>query len=426
MIISSTPSVLVVRSTCLSDSQEESAQQHAKTLSDTDTTTAMTTMLQQTLQSLPVTCDIVIIPEVPVYSEIRTNEKERRHGNDEMTTSMQQRHNDVLSLTSMQNDIRMDRQALHPCGMDNVLILRNLPPAADSAGYLLGLSSCEMIVSHIDTPSGNMMELPRPFQVSVQAAPSTFSFSFNDKDSSHASSNHGVVVNPRSASAELQVVFDFGDAVERLESVLQKQYQDVRTTSIVVDDNDDASLKDNDETVVMTTEEETHTTCGPTWNDNVEMMSRNNVPPPSRHNDELLHVLRELAENEAQHLDYMLVALGLVFCLLLVHYARTVMPLIRGSKQVASTKSRRSVRLSSIAEQTKGGGTRGKFTDVPRVCVTIVHVCKEQQCLTLCRTCIETQTIVLPSIASLFNAPCPTILQCWHKNNSLRFLPTME
>lgn len=128
----------------------------------------------------------------------------------------------------------MDRQALHPCGMDSVLLLRDLPPAADPAAYLLSLTSCDVQVSHVETSSGVVVDID-PLLVSVvQAVPSTFSFSFENMSGNSSGQNGGVVVNPRSASAELNVVFDFSMAMIRLEQVWQeheaKAVQDSITT----------------------------------------------------------------------------------------------------------------------------------------------------------------------------------------------------
>ena len=87
----------------------------------------------------------------------------------------------------------------------------------------------------------------------------------------------------------------------------------------------------------------------------------------AHHHDDLLHVIRELAEKEAQHLDYMLVGLGLVFGLLVVHYARTVVPLIR-SKQSTRKKTSVASQVTGLVEKSGIHGT--SFSP----CITIYYL----------------------------------------------------
>lgn len=355
--IMKSPSVLVVRSTCLPPSQDSleehngSGDNHANradvhhSTSD-DTTTSVTDMLQQTLHSFPITCDITVLPEIPVDSHISVNDKDVT------------RHDD--SLLSAPH-IRLERQALHPCGMDNVLLLRDLPAAAHPASYLLSLSSCTMVVSQVDTNTNGavLLELNVPLTMSIPAMPSTFSFAFQQSSSSSTSQqSNGIVVNPTSASAELQVVFDLTTAYTSLEEqVLKEKYNDLTTTTTTtssesVDEKVDATVQETN--VISPTLPLEEPCLADTKQQPIVMRDT------PHHDEQLLHVIRELAEKEAQHLDYMLVGLGLVFILLLVHYARTVLPLVRAKKKQRNLRSVASATTGRLVERDTIGG-KGEF-----------------------------------------------------------------
>ena len=62
------------------------------------------------------------------------------------------------------------------------------------------------------------------FLVPIQAVPSTFSFSFQTHPEKHSTGQNGVLVNPTSAAAELNVVFDFALALNRLEQVWNDEH----------------------------------------------------------------------------------------------------------------------------------------------------------------------------------------------------------
>ena len=328
------PSVVVVRSMCLpsADSQEHSEEIHAHADAMNEDAASI---LQRSLQSLPVTCDITVLPEIPA---------DLTHGNDR-SDDVTRNQDEQQDSTFKRNDIRMERQALHPCGMDNVLLLRELPPAADPAAYLLSLSSCEMLVTQIETPNGVVMV--DPMKVSVQATPSTFSFAFENASSRPESpGNNGIVVNPRSASAELNVVFDFSVAISRLEEALKGKYDAL--TKVQANEENNPSLREYDARPLSL--EEMKASCSDK-SSNAQAVHRD-----AHHHDELVHVVRQLAEKEALHLDYMLAALGLVFLLLLVHYVRTVLPVLRAKRSLSAFSKKRNKslvgRTQSLASET--------------------------------------------------------------------------
>jgi Na+-transporting methylmalonyl-CoA/oxaloacetate decarboxylase gamma subunit len=220
--------------------------------------------------------------------------------------------------------------------MDNVFFLRDLPPsaaaaaaaaaAADPALYLLSVTSCETTLTSLDTPDG-VLELD-PITVSIHAVPSTFLFAF-ENHAANTPGDNAVFVNPRKASVELDVHFDFFVALDRLEGMVK----------------DNVALRDelgeNDETLSHETLSHetpplafkgTEEKCQATGEQIYEGHHHHHHPTTQYH-DQLLHVLHELVEKESRQLDWMLVGLGFVFILLMLHYARTVSPLIRSSKQ---------------------------------------------------------------------------------------------
>jgi hypothetical protein len=338
------PSVLVVRSTCLSSlkgsqDQEKVAHTHDHDNHDGDLKNHNENVLEKTLHLLPVTCDILVLPEIPVDSQRHVtmqNEESHDYSQDHSLYNSPQRH-----------VIRMDRQELHPCGLDNVLLLQDLPPAADPASYLLSLSSCGMRVSQVEVSSKRPIDIA-PFVVPIQAVPSTFSFTFQTHSGKHSTGQNGVVVNPTSAAAELNVVFDFSLALNHFEQVWN-EYEEAMATEETMTTTTETTEEQNNKSPIFNRD------MPPVLMDKTKMAEcSTNVLPSSHyshhhhHHDDLLHVIRELAEKEAQHLDYMLVGLGLVFVLLVVHYARTVLPLIRSKRSSASRKK------TSVTSQVTG------------------------------------------------------------------------
>lgn len=298
----------------------------------------MSRILQRTLTSLPLLCDITIIAEIPV--EPMTNDDYRHHSGhsslDEGPLSLLTRG---AHLTN--DSIRMERQALHPCGMDNVFLLCDLPRAADPAAYLFSMTSCETILTHLETPSG-VLEID-PITVSAQATPSTFSFAFENVATGSQSGDE-ILVNPRRASAELHVNFDFSVALDRLEGTI----------------NDIGALKGG----VFSQKnppmqfEETKEKCQNTK----EHVYEGVIHHPTQHHDQLLHVLHELAEKESRHLDWMLVGLGFAFILLVVHYARTVLPLIRTKQSLKKRKKATSFLDQSVGRVSDARGAQGAYS----------------------------------------------------------------
>lgn len=333
---SSIPSVLVVRSMCV-DSPERASDANTADSAITNDAHAMSHMLHQTLLSLPLTCDITILPEIPVEptTEISHGDSSCNQGPSLSSTRDCGHHsNDSI--------IRMERQALYPCGMDNVFFLRDLPPpsaaAADPASYLLSITSCETTLTHLDTPNG-VLELD-PITVSIHAVPSTFLFAF-ENDAANTQGDNSVFVNPRKASVELDVHFDFFVALDRLEGMVKDN----------VASRDE--LGESDETLSHETlpdETPSHETpplpfkgteekCQTTG----EHIYEGHHHPTTQYHDQLLHVLHELVEKESRQLDWMLVGLGFVFILLMLHYARAVSPLIRSKQSLKKREKAASV-----------------------------------------------------------------------------------
>ena len=346
MEMPATASVLVIRSLCLAPAETFQSNADGDRHNAVDSTysnrdEATKRMMKRTLDELPLWCDITVIPEIPVDTHIPTMHEDSVSGSIPLERASLSRR--------AQPDIRMKQQALNPCGMDNVLLLRDLPPAADPASYLLSLTSCETVLTHVETPDG-VIDMD-PVTVSVHASPSTFSFAFDSITSSVQSLDRdNVVVNPRSASAELNVNFDFTMALDHLEAVWSE-------------DTEDLALKQN---AIGTKENPSRD--GPLVEEIGEHFSPLKERPDAAlratdHHDELLSVLRELAEKEARDLDWMLAALALIFILLLALYVRTVLPLIRANKasvkrKVMTRSEYRSKNLETVPTNPKEGTTR--------------------------------------------------------------------
>jgi hypothetical protein len=341
------------------DSDATTADQHSSSTNN-EHALLLSRIVRQTLLSLPLTCDITILPEIPVEPTTTIN-----HGD-----SLSSYNHGPLSLTggghhSNDNDsilthLHMERQGLHPCGMDNVFFLRDLPhAAADPASYLLSMTSCETTLTHLDTPNG-VLELD-PITVSIHPVPSTFLFAFENV-ATNTQGDDAILVNPRRASMELNVNFDFTVALDRLQGIVKD----------IVALRDDLWEKDE----ILSHETPSHETLSH------ETLSRETPPlhfqgtdekcrttkdhtyeghHPTQYHDQLLHVLHELAEKESRHLDWMLIGLAFVFLLLMLHYARTVSPLIR-SKQ--SLKKRKKATTFVDQSQSRASDADGVETEV--------------------------------------------------------------
>lgn len=351
-------SILVLRSACLFQEDLKKSNSSGGINDDNHDanadvgTTSVTGTLQEILHSLPITCDITVLPEIPLESHVSAKEN-RRH----QDGGTNQEHHD--------DDIRMERQALHPCGMDNVLLLRDLPPAADPTSYLLSLSSCQVQVSQGDMESADMKlgAMMDPAILPIQAVPSTFSFRLQTAPSSPSQpvskGNNGVLVNPASAAVELQVVFDYSLALDLLEHTVSAAVGNNRVAlqeaeSLVPFTRERENVEQVNDSPVTTSSapplvqsEHAQTKCHSTQHPQEHVVHHDSQ---QQQHEQLLHVIRELAEKEAHHLDCMLVGLGFVFVLLMVHYTRTVMPVVRAKK-----KRRQGMQMARDAK-----GTRGK------------------------------------------------------------------
>jgi hypothetical protein len=324
------------------DSPERASDANTVDSANTNDDLAMSRILQQSLLSLPVTCTITILPEIPVDPSTNNNHGDSSYNQDQGPLSL------TRSGHYNNDSIRMERQGLRPCGMDNVFLLRDLFHAADPASYLLSMTSCETTLTHLDTPNGVLLEID-PVTVSVHAVPSTFLFAFENV-ATKAQGDNTILVNPRRALAELNVTFDLSVALDRLEGIVKDS---VALRDVMMEKEEtplhENPLHQNSPVHFEKTKENCQTTNEHSYEGH----------HPTQHQDQLLHVLHELAENESRHLDWMLGGLGFVFILLMVHYARTISPLMR-SKQ--SLKKRN--KATSCADQSQSRVSDGVETEV--------------------------------------------------------------
>ena len=145
------------------------------------------------LSSLPLWCDVTILPEIPIYNDYD-------HEDDDSVLVLRQ-------------------QELNPCGYDNVLWIPRLP-RAQTPGYLLSLTSCwtrlfpkKSSVAQNDNDDDDDDEA---LLVSVYAEPPTFDFLLksipwnNDDDDN----DDALLYKEEETPIELRVSFDFSKLLE--------------------------------------------------------------------------------------------------------------------------------------------------------------------------------------------------------------------
>jgi hypothetical protein len=223
----------------------------------TSSSSSLTEASSLLLHSSPIFCDILTLPEIP-------DDKE---------------------------PYLLQQNPLNPCGMDNVVILQNLPWHHDG-NVLMSLTSCRVLVQDIVFP--------------VEPKPSTFALSFTE-ESSHMT--------------ELDVMFDFAVARTRwneLAAVAKKHHlQDD-------DDADDDSAFSSNHTVrpekslfAQDCMSPPQDRIPPFHNTGEEYCSENMIHASHPDQRIVLARLQAMAEKEAQDLDRLLGVLGILGALLL-------------------------------------------------------------------------------------------------------------
>ncbi|CAB9511763.1 expressed unknown protein [Seminavis robusta] len=205
-------SILVLKSTCSDDS------------SDSDTTvtgrreeqhsSGVIGLWQGFQNSAPIVCDLVLLPELP------SSTPESNNSNNKKRTSFRERRQ---TATPTQETVTQVHQVtFQPCGLENVLLFEDLPN--ESENFLLSLTSCHL--PNLVESSNNSQQQQDALLLPIEAAPSTFSFSFappgdnehyvfvppakdDDGKTSHASPEEE---DASTATAELAVHFDVSEA----------------------------------------------------------------------------------------------------------------------------------------------------------------------------------------------------------------------
>lgn len=155
----------------------------------------------------PLTCEFVIIPEIPVLknheSAVMSSFGQENQAADDVFDDSEP-WKEVLSYEPSQYEKRSHRR-LNPCGMENLIILNDLLPSLEGPNYLLSLESC--YVDDVDDLNATVGGVEPKQRLPVQATPSSFAFTLEELislDALMSSSPTDIM-----GFAELNVTFDF-------------------------------------------------------------------------------------------------------------------------------------------------------------------------------------------------------------------------
>lgn len=240
--------------------------------------------------AMPLWCDLTVLPEIPLDSIDGTN------------SPMQLAATYII------------QQELNSCGIDNVVLLNTAPLLSKSGGYFLSLSSCQTKVN-LNGEFGDDTFLP------VEAIPSTFLMFMEDSDQIvreeftrplHHNQNGGIM--------EFEVIFEFSEAEFLIKDIL------VSAIRQNISFNHDKEWTGN-ETIF----------------DSTKHFGVSESPFLERH-DQLLLVIKTLAEREARELNKTLTGLAAIAVALIGGYFWLSFSILRiYRKPKAGRKSRMGV-----------------------------------------------------------------------------------
>ena len=230
-------------------------------------------------------------------------------------------------------NVQVQEQGLNPCGVDNVLVLQDL---TQGHGYLMSLLNCFTV---FDDGRAPVTSLPSTFYFQLPSSPSI-------KDSG------GVMVNTKTSSTELDVIFDMNAVLEHL--------------VVVLDQEEEEGKQPEQDPPASSSGEEKMTSC------QASVVNHADV----------LRVLETLAEREKRDVDFMVAALGLVFIILVGAYGWTVYFILTKKKAATkpATKRKKSTRnallsparsMATFAASVDFSSRRSKTDEPPVDAVTI-------------------------------------------------------
>jgi hypothetical protein len=231
--------------------------------------------------SLPLWCDLVILPEIPMDSHENSSDQQHR----------------LAPFAKY-----LEQQEFNSCGQDNAIFLSDMPLFSKSGGYLMSLSSCQTQVTL------NSEEIILP----VQAMPSTFSLFL--ESGSRIGSDHLVhsALHPNESGGvtELEVTFDFSAAESIMRDILTPVVENI--------------------------------TLDGEWND--DQCSEEPVFVDfaiSDKHEQLLMVLKTLAEREAQEFTQTLTGLAVVAITLIGGYVWLSFSILQKKRCPRAAKKRK-------------------------------------------------------------------------------------
>ena len=260
--------ILVIRTFCRSNSAATVAESNGTDRVEPDHPVPNLSHLLLEPESLPLWCDLAILPEIPMHS----SDKSDRH----------------VTHAAMY----LGQQEFNSCGQDNVILLQDLPSLSKSGGYLMSLSSCQTKFSLSETPDEEIF-LP------INAIPSTFLLQM---DSVHdivqdESLYHSFIPMGGDDATELEVIFDFSEAVSVVGGIFTTRKENVTLHEDKGKGTDDACAFDSSDSKYFMKEEAL-----------------------SDKHEQLLSLLKTLAEEEARAFDQTLYGLAVLALVLIAGY----------------------------------------------------------------------------------------------------------
>eukprot|EP00934_Nitzschia_sp_Nitz4_P006007 Nitzschia sp. Nitz4//scaffold106_size73319//48100//49962//NITZ4_005740-RA/size73319-processed-gene-0.53-mRNA-1//1//CDS//3329532532//5997//frame0 len=147
------PRVLILHTSCPETQQEDGIPLDYNQTSSSEDVNAI-------LGSLPIVCDILVLPEIP-------EQPRQRESSGWFSTWFRRREEDIESTEISNQVVERSHEPLNPCGVDNLLLLEDLPWHQ----VLLSLTSCHMNY-HVESVNTTL-------QFPVEVSPSTFAVSFS-------------------------------------------------------------------------------------------------------------------------------------------------------------------------------------------------------------------------------------------------------
>lgn len=191
------PHVLVLHTSCQYDGEDDGVADESAPVSATTKKNARDAMVDEVLHSIPIACDMLILPEIPTprrHQDSRSQSRNEQGGNAEDVPP------DLVEFV---------QNRFNPCGLANVLVLENLPWRE----VLLSLTSCAMVFE--DNNTMNDDGTPLLSLLPVDLNPSTFDFRLGSSSKTSDLS-----------TTDLHLVFDATQARLQLQELLQDKHPD--------------------------------------------------------------------------------------------------------------------------------------------------------------------------------------------------------